>query len=271
MNYLGFKDFKQRKDMCMLSFMKTALFQNIPNLDEGFFATHLFPMQIDKQEILFLQGDEGHHLYVLESGSLEIYVEHEQRRLVLGHQFAGEVVGELELVHPDHHRTASVRALEPCFLWRISRESFITIVHAYPEILLRIARMLAERLQQADRKLSYFAFLDARLRIANLLLDMEKNFGVKNSADGSTHIAWRTSQQRMAEMIGLNRESVSRTLTEFVRLGWIKLDGRTVIIQNQEELERLVSQSMLIAKGRLWHTDMAQLMFTDDKENDRLE
>ncbi|CAM9132557.1 unnamed protein product, partial [Scytosiphon promiscuus] len=68
---------------------------------------------------LMEQGEEGHHMFVVEEGSLEVVIDDEAIR-VIG---VGDRFGELALLY-NAPRSASVRTLSPCVLWSIHREVF---------------------------------------------------------------------------------------------------------------------------------------------------
>ncbi len=62
--------------------------------------------------LFFFQGDEGHEMYIIKSGALKIYQEHEYKQIILAHQFPGETLGELEVLHHDNRRLASAATIE---------------------------------------------------------------------------------------------------------------------------------------------------------------
>lgn len=122
-------------------------------------------------------------MYVIQTGILKIFRQEDHQEIVLGHQFPGEVIGELELFHHDNLRTASVAAFDEVSVWEIRREQMDEIVRIYPDLMRKVIYILSERLIQADRKIEYLAFLDVRVRAANLLLDLVSNFGKKHQMD----------------------------------------------------------------------------------------
>jgi len=231
--------------------MKAFLFLDIPNLQRATVRKMLTSKRLLRGQILFHQGSVGDAVYVIQTGSLEIFVENPERKFVLGHQFAGEVVGELEMIHSDARRTASVGAMENSLLWQLKREDLETLITEYPLILRRIAVTLADRLKQADRKLSYFAFMDARLRVVNLLVDLAANFGV--SSPSGTVVDWRVTKQHLADMVGLNRESMSRALSGLQREGLLVWQNRHLCLPDLRRLELLAETGTRVSKGRLWN------------------
>lgn len=70
-----------------------------------------FIKSFDKDSIVFKQGDEGDSAYIIEKGSVEITVIHENKKFVLATLGEGELFGEMALVD-NQVRTASVKTLE---------------------------------------------------------------------------------------------------------------------------------------------------------------
>lgn len=115
---------------------------------ESLFVERRYP----KGHILFFQGDEGREMFIVKSGTLKIFLQRDAQEIILGHQFPGEMVGELEMFHYDKRRTASVAAIEPSVLWMIRRGDLMELTRQYPEIMRKMIYILSERLIQADRK-----------------------------------------------------------------------------------------------------------------------
>ena len=76
-------------------------------------------------DVIIKQGDVGHHVYVVESGSYEVRLEQTGDRAVALYG-AGGVFGELALLY-DTPRAASVVATRAGQLWRLDQETFRTI------------------------------------------------------------------------------------------------------------------------------------------------
>jgi len=46
------------------------------------------------------------------------------------------------------------------------------------------------------------------------------------------------TQTEIAQLAGVSRETVSISMTNFARRGWIRVDGPSVLIRNPERLAR---------------------------------
>ena len=235
------------------SVVDTPLLKEIIHESDRSYVSSLFTERhYPKGSVVFFHGDECNEMYVIKSGTLKIYRQDAEREIVLGHQFAGEVIGELEVFHYDNHRIASVATLEKSALWMIKKADLEGLVKKYPEILRKAFFIVSERLNQANRKLEYMAFLDTRVRVANLLLDLYSNFGT-STEDGI--INWKITQQHFANMIGVGRESASRALLDLQHEGIIQLENKMVRILDLKALQAIAGgPEDNVTSSRRWHS-----------------
>jgi CRP/FNR family transcriptional regulator, cyclic AMP receptor protein len=230
----------------------TMLFEGIDIEDEEFVLSKFTKRSIPKHHVIFFQDDPGNEMYIIKSGLLKIYREDDSKEIILGHQFPGQMIGELEVIHHNNHRLASVSAIEPSVLWMINKVDLEILITIYPELLRKIFYVVSERLQQADRKLEYLAFLDARIRLVNLLLDLHSNFGIET--ERGYLINWKITQQHLANMIGIGRESAARTLQDLQEDKIILLENKLITIIDLPVLQRLAKQKHETDGHRHWHS-----------------
>ena len=105
------------------------------------------PLRLETDEILFRRGDPGDSLYLVERGRLRIYtLDPKGQEITLSHVESGECVGELALIDA-LPRSASVVAIGPAELLRLSREDFLQQVHNSPELTQCIINLLTARVR----------------------------------------------------------------------------------------------------------------------------
>ena len=76
-------------------------------------ATQSREISFRKHAILMTEGDRGESMYVINTGSVKVYVsDDEGRELVLYQHGSGAVIGDIALLD-DEPRRASVSTLEP--------------------------------------------------------------------------------------------------------------------------------------------------------------
>jgi diguanylate cyclase (GGDEF)-like protein len=79
-----------------------------------------------------------------------------QTEVVLGELGPGEIVGELGIL-TDRPRSATVVALEPTYCLALRRAHFLQALARSPALSLGLARLLARRLYDSDRRLARYA------------------------------------------------------------------------------------------------------------------
>jgi CRP-like cAMP-binding protein len=102
-------------------------------------------------ETIFKAGDEGRHMYVIDSGRVEIVAGpamHEVRLSVLGPE---EIFGEMSLFGGGTH-SATARALIRCGVREINKEDVHEMVR--DPLARQLLRVMGERLREVDAKLA---------------------------------------------------------------------------------------------------------------------
>ena len=94
--------------------------------------------------VIFTEGKEGNHMYVVMSG--EVYISLSDK--VIATASPGEIVGEMALINSDM-RSATVTAKTDCVLALIDQSSFESLLRHVPEFTLHVMNVLAGRLQVA--------------------------------------------------------------------------------------------------------------------------
>ena len=93
---------------------------------------------------------------------------------------------------------------------------------------------LARRLRRTNEAMADLVFTDVPGRVAKALLDLADRFG-RPAAEG-VRVTHDLTQEELAQLVGASRETVNKALSEFVSRGWIRLDGRAVVLLDQERL-----------------------------------
>lgn len=98
-------------------------------------------------EVLFRQGDAGDAAYVILAGTAEILVDSAQGPIKVAELGENAIIGEIAILC-DAARTATVKAETPVETLRIRKEQFIKLLTDFPEVMIEVMRVLAERLSQ---------------------------------------------------------------------------------------------------------------------------
>lgn len=97
------------------------------------------------------QGDADNDIYFIISGSVAVYVN--GRRITI--RQAGCHIGEIALIDPTVRRSATIKALEPSILAKVSEKDFTNLAQEYPELWRNIAVELSNRLRERNINIPY--------------------------------------------------------------------------------------------------------------------
>ena len=100
----------------------------------------------------------------------------------------------------------------------------------------QLLRVLARRLRRTNDALADLIFTDVPGRVAKNLLQMASRFGTRDG--GVLRVTHDLTQEELAQLVGASRETVNKALADFASRGWLRLDGKSVIILDPERLAR---------------------------------
>lgn len=104
-------------------------------------------------EWILHQGDHAEYAYLIESGQVQVVRGNADDAVVLAELGPGEMVGEMGIIS-EKPRSASVRALTPTSMVRISREELLTTLQDDRTSAIALLKTLFERLRQADVRMT---------------------------------------------------------------------------------------------------------------------
>ncbi len=125
----------------------TGYFGEIDEETHSFLRSKFEWVHVTRGRALFKSGGDGDNIFILVNGLLEaVAVEENGPQKTIGRITQGEIVGEMAIITGEK-RTADVYAVRECDLVRLSKESFEEICSRYPQVMMKITRILIKRLQ----------------------------------------------------------------------------------------------------------------------------
>lgn len=130
---------------------RIPFFTSLPAEELDRLISELEALNLASGEILFREGDPGEHLYIVVKGELEILMAPDtSNELLLNLLHEGEYLGEMSLVQPGGHRTASARARGDVVLLTMSRKQFLDLIQRHPELSSAMVNVLSQRLDNTN-------------------------------------------------------------------------------------------------------------------------
>jgi len=130
---------------------KIPLFADLPSKELDGILSVLDVKELADREILFHEGDAGDHFYIVTNGMLEVLMAvGKTEEMLLNVLREGEYLGEMSLIMPGGHRTASVRSRGAATLLSMSRAQFMELTTKHPELSISMVRVLSQRLDATN-------------------------------------------------------------------------------------------------------------------------
>ena len=215
---------------------RAPLFTALDDAQAASLRASMDSVKISKGGILFKEGDEGEHVYVIVNGKLKLGTSSgDGRENLLSILGPGEMFGELSLFDPGP-RTSTATAVTDAKLLSLSHEKLIPWLKGNPEVSLHLLARLAQRLRRTNEAVGDLVFSDVPGRVAKALMDLGSRFG--KATDEGLFVHHDLTQEELAQLVGASRETVNKALADFTGRGWLKLDGRAVLITDVERLEK---------------------------------
>jgi CRP/FNR family transcriptional regulator len=210
------------------------ILEDLPQSELNYLATRSQIVRLSKREGLTL-GDDLHGILLLVSGRVRV---HEPafrgQDLTFSVAEGGTVVGQTgSALRPS--RTLHVEALESSVLRTLGWEDFEDLVLRNPKVGLKTIRLLGDRLDAYEDRLSELIRKEVPARLAGLILRLGEREGAAVS-DGR-RIPTRYTHQQLASMVGANREAVTRALGVLRKASAVQTRHRQIYVTDAAALE----------------------------------
>ncbi|WP_019170880.1 cyclic nucleotide-binding domain-containing protein [Pseudaminobacter salicylatoxidans] len=113
-------------------------------------------MRLPAGRKLYLEDDEADSAYVVISGGIILFHEHDQNRTPIAIIPPGAILGELALI-ADTRRLTSAAAESDSEVMRLNRRMFHRILEEYPDLAVRLHQRITEELQALIRRIEAMA------------------------------------------------------------------------------------------------------------------
>ncbi|MER3480256.1 MAG: Crp/Fnr family transcriptional regulator [Meiothermus sp.] len=211
---------------------QSPLFRDLggPELEALAAVATLRPLR--KGEVLFLEGDPAHTLFIVAEGLIKVYKMDPQgrRQMVLHLDGPHQAVAAVAIFLEKPRYPASAEALEDSLLLALPSGDFHRLLETHPALARALIRFLARRQGQLVHLLDRLVFHEVSARLAEYLLGRLETEGQGFRLP---------TNPELAALLGTVPEAVSRKLGELFRQGLIRLANRRVWIDDPAALRAL--------------------------------
>ncbi len=161
-----------------------------------------------KNTVLFMEGDDSSHLYIIKKGKVSASVQGDDgREVILNYMGEGDYFGELSLID-GQTRSATVQTVTPCEFIAVSRSSFQDLLKTNPDFAWVVTLAVTQRVRELTESVRDLALLDVYGRVSHALTKLADENGRIESP--------KVTHQDIANMVGSSREMVSRIMKQLI-------------------------------------------------------
>lgn len=163
--------------------------------------------------------------------------------VVLAIRGPGDLVGEMSSLDGGT-RSATVTALDPVSALFIAAAAFDHFIDEEQGAGLALAELMAWRLRASDRQRLEFAAFPVKRRLALILLDLERWYGV-NVPENPAHrdIDLALSQSDLAGLVGSSLDSIAKAIQDLAKRGIVRNRRRRVTILDRAALAEVAGET----------------------------
>ncbi|WP_038029632.1 response regulator [Thermonema rossianum] len=183
-----------------------------------------------KKETIYWEGEVAHFVYLVEEGEVKTFrVNPEGKELITAVYKPGDFFGYLDVMAGDKHNDTA-EALQDTELLLIPKEDFVHLISGNPAVAVRMVKMLAGAVKEKEENLLQMAYDSVRRRVAKALVKL-----AEDDFNAEVHL----SREELANIVGIAKETLIRTLSDLKSEGMIEVNGNTIRVVEPEQLLRI--------------------------------
>ena len=200
---------------------KIYLFENLDENIIDKLKTISSVVKLNKENVLFYEGDESKYLYILLKGIIKLYkVTSVDKELVLKYFHENELIAEVanfeEINYP-----ATAQAFTNIEVLKIDFEKFKEEILTNPKLSYLVMKSLITKIRNLENIVSMHLVLDSKERVAKYIFENGDDF-------------FKTKNVMVAEILNITPETLSRILRVFKDENLIDTKEKTI---NREGLK----------------------------------
>ena len=195
---------------------------------EHIFKTCIFP----KKSLVFDQGDPTRIVYLIKRGKVRLTrATADGKEVTVAILGAGDIFGE-ETLFDQQPRTTHAVCLEECLLCTAKADDLFALLAGNPALAMNVAKVLNDRLVDASATMEDLAYAKIADRLLHLFARLAAEHGVETPAGITLDV--RLTHADIASLIGSTRETVSLEMSNLIKAGRIRSDGKSITLRRDE-------------------------------------
>ncbi|MCB0218971.1 MAG: Crp/Fnr family transcriptional regulator [Chrysiogenetes bacterium] len=184
--------------------------------------------------VLCREGEPGREMFVLQEGKVRISKQVREVEKVLAELGSGAFFGEMSILL-NKPRSATATVTEDSKLLVIEPKTFEAMIKGNSEIAIRLIKILADRLQEADDQIENLLLKDSTSRVVHMMMRTAEKKG-QDVGEG-----WRTvpaSGAMLAQQTGLEPRQVEDVVSKLEKAQLLKRQGEGFVLAETGKVQK---------------------------------
>ena len=191
-------------------------------------------------QVIVTEGDRSNDVYFIVNGEARVLILSPDGKEVTFRDIGpGKILGEFSAID-NEPRSATVEAVAPCRVARMTAENFRDVLITHPTLAMRLLESVISEVRSLTNRVYEFTTFAVKKRIHAELLRLGRTCDCGN---GTALLEPAPKMADIASRISTHREAVSREITELTRMGLVERVGRKIRICDIDGLAMLVAEA----------------------------
>lgn len=189
-----------------------------------------------KNNTILSEADKlGSTFYIISKGKVKVSrIGEDKKEIVLSFLGSGDFFGEMSLID-GLSRSATITSVNDTEVLTMRGKDFQEMLKKYPKVTMNLTKVLVARLRQSDAQIKRLSLMNTIGRIASTILSL-----VPPAKRGHRAVIDPLPPSKdIANMAGVSGSSVTRAIKNLEKSGYVKKEGKKVIITNFSEFEKM--------------------------------
>jgi len=211
------------------------LFKHLSNEEFELISEQKQVTQHKRGSLLYKEGNRTNGFYCIEQGIIKVFktgLDGKEQIILFAKK--GHIIGYRSVLSKETACT-SAQVTEDAITSFIPGEILVQLVKNNGNFSLELTQLICKELGYANSYITDIAQRTVRERLAEILIHLKEEFGLDK--DQTLQIA--LTREELANIVGTATESVIRLLSEFKQDKLIEINGRKIILINENALKKI--------------------------------
>jgi len=190
---------------------------------------HAYIQKLDKDQILFSQGDQVDRFYLVYSGQIKLFrLSAEGQEKIIEIVISGQTFAEALMFLERPRYPVSCSALKDAEIIVFDSKQFLKMLRLSPDMCFILLGTMSQRIRGLIHEIDNLSLQNGRHRLSAYLLEQ---------AGDADYIKLSVPKSVLSSRLSIQPETFSRIVKQLRNTSTIKVDGSEIEILDREQLE----------------------------------